>query len=185
MVRLAGRAVRPLQGATKMNATTTRIPRARGIATALATLLLAAQAAHAADFPKSGQATFDRYLNGHLVDTSKTAVGNAELYRETAITRNVNRQAPFDGLQDVCLGQDTLVGGVVTRNFGTCVKTDRDGDKILVTFGEVRNHWSIVGGTGKYKGITGNGTTGRYESIRNTPKSWAAISREHIEWQIQ
>lgn len=141
-------------------------------------------AALAADFPKSGQAWFDRYLTGKTLASADTPIGNAELWQEIAVTRNVKGDAPFDRLDDVCLGQDTFVDGKATRLFGTCVKTDKDGDKILVTFGEDKGHWSIVGGTGKFKGITGTGTSGAYELVRDQPKEWSGVARETIQWRI-
>ena len=36
---------------------------------------------------------------------------------------------------------------------GSCVETDKDGDNVFVTFDD-KNHY-LMGGTGKYKGITG------------------------------
>jgi len=36
---------------------------------------------------------------------------------------------------------------------GSCVETDKDGDNVFTTFDD-KNHY-LMGGTGKYKGITG------------------------------
>ena len=41
-----------------------------------------------------------------------------------------------------------------TNHFnGSCVETDKDGDNVFTTFDD-KNHY-LMGGTGKYKGITG------------------------------
>ena len=51
-----------------------------------------------------------------------------------------------------CLGHYTSVGE--TFHFkGSCVETDKDGDNVFTTFDD-KNHY-MIGGTGKYKGITG------------------------------
>lgn len=154
-------------------------------AVTVAGLLLAAPPARAADFPQSGEASFDRYLTGRMVANAKTPVGSGELWQETGVTRNIKGEAPFDRLEDVCLGSDTLLGGKPTRLAGTCVKTDKDGDKILVTFGGGKEGWEIVGGTGKYKGMTGAGTAGKYELLQDRPDDWVAVSHETIKWQIK
>ena len=154
-------------------------------AIATSTLLICCAAARAADFPKSGEATFDRYLTGRQVAAADTTVGTAELWVESGVTRNVKGEAPFDRLDDTCFGQDTLIDNKATRLFGSCVKVDKDGDKILVTFGEAKDQWSIIGGSGKYKGITGTGTNLGYEMIREQPKEWTAISHESVKWQIK
>ncbi len=156
-----------------------------GLAALAATLLLGAPLARAADFPKSGEATFDVYLTGKLLMNAETTVGNGELWQELGVTHNVKGEQPFDRLDDVCLGQDTALDGKPTRGFGTCVKTDKDGDKILVTFGEVKDHWAIVGGTGKYKGIVGTGTSTPYDMIRDQPREWSAVAHETIKWRIE
>jgi hypothetical protein len=51
-----------------------------------------------------------------------------------------------------CLQHQSLVGEAFHLN-GSCVETDKDGDNVFTTFDD-KNHY-LMGGTGKYKGITG------------------------------
>lgn len=143
------------------------------------------RAAAAADFPRSGEAVFDVYLSGKIVASAATPVGKGVVWQETGVTRNVKGEAPFDRLEDVCLGHATVIGDDWTRLYGTCVKTDQDGDQILVTWGDVKEQWSIVGGTGKYKGITGTGTTGKFDSLQDRPDGWTGVGHETIRWEIR
>lgn len=48
-----------------------------------------------------------------------------------------------------------MIAGAYTDS-GTCTETGKDGDKTFVTYGP--ETFTYVGGTGKYKGITGGGT---------------------------
>ena len=51
-----------------------------------------------------------------------------------------------------CLYHRSVVGETFHFN-GSCVETDKDGDNVFTTFDD-KNHY-LMGGTGKYKGITG------------------------------
>lgn len=146
---------------------------------------LATTGAMAADFPRKGEASFDVFTTGKVVASAATPVGKGILWQETGVTRNVAGEAPFDRLEDVCLGHATVVGDDWSRLFGTCVKTDKDGDQILVTWGETKDQWSIVGGTGKFKGITGSGTVGKFELLRDQGDVWAGVGHETISWEIK
>ena len=146
---------------------------------------LATTGAMAADFPRKGEASFDVFTTGKVVASAVTPVGKGILWQETGVTRNVAGEAPFDRLEDVCLGHATVVGDDWSRLFGTCVKTDKDGDQILVTWGETKDQWSIVGGTGKFKGITGSGTVGKFELLRDQGDAWTGVGHETISWEIK
>ena len=146
---------------------------------------LAVTGAMAADFPRKGEASFDVFTTGKMVASATTPVGKGILWQETGVTRNVEGEAPFDRLEDVCLGHATVIGDDWTRLFGTCVKTDKDGDQILVTWGETKDQWSIVGGTGKFKGITGSGTVGKFELLRDRGDDWTGVGHETISWEIK
>ena len=61
----------------------------------------------------------------------------------------------------------------------------KDGDQMLVTWGETKDQWSIVGGTGKFKGITGSGTTGKFELLRDRGDEWTGVGHETISWEIK
>ena len=82
-----------------------------------------------------------------MVEDSEMAV--AEL---VGITRNPDGQPHFDNLVVRCLVNIRTVKGE-TELYGACRETDADGDSTSTTF-DSKAHY-FIGGTGKYKGITG------------------------------
>jgi hypothetical protein len=127
--------------------------------TALAASLLASAAASAfaADFPKSGSTKATGYLTAAITDQLDgwDADWQPENYVLTGIIRNETDGGPFDKSFLRCIGVEAMVAGKYWDN-GTCTETDTDGDKIFITYGV--GTFTFVGGTGKYKGITGGGT---------------------------
>ena len=108
----------------------------------------------AADFPKTGQAEFDTSAVVRNLATIDGGAGQGGVDDYTGITRNVKGDAPFNDTSVRCLEQWTSIN----REFkvdGSCVLTDKDGDNILTTFRS--GGFTLAGGTGKYKGITGGG----------------------------
>jgi hypothetical protein len=115
-------------------------------------LTLCAAPAAAAEFPKSGSAEYDTYYVGNVVAKMDSGVGTGAIVDETGITRNVKGEGPFHDMSVRCLYHWSVVGETNHLN-GTCVETDKDGDNVFTTFDD-KNHY-LMGGTGKYKGITG------------------------------
>jgi hypothetical protein len=81
-----------------------------------------------------------------------SGVGTGAVVDETGITRNVKGEGPFHDMSVRCLFHWSVVGETNHLN-GSCVETDKDGDNVFTTFDD-KNHY-LMGGTGKYKGITG------------------------------
>ncbi len=164
-----------------MNTIRTRLPAWVGAVA----LVSVAAGARAAEFPKSGEAEYVRYQVARIVGTVTTPLGKGIVFEDTSITRNVKGEGPFDGLVDRCLGQFTVVGEDWTRGFGTCAKHDKDGDTMLVTW--EGDNWKIVSGTGKYKGITGTGTTitdPAKDLLEDRPDGWIGTLRHTVKWKI-
>jgi hypothetical protein len=70
--------------------------------------------------------------------------------------------SPIHGMAGPCTGALELKGGVLIDETGKCVRTDADGDKILI-FGVSegdgsKGTWGMEGLTGKFVGATGSGT---------------------------
>ncbi len=53
-----------------------------------------------------------------------------------------------------CILYRENLGGKFKAN-GACTETDGDGDKVFTTFESVTRVHTLIGGTGKYKGISG------------------------------
>ena len=130
----------------------------RTIAGSMTALLLmvgdASQAtAEVAKLPPSGTTHFTTYFAVHpahelkMVDDSSISV--VEL---VGITRNPDGEPYFDNLVVRCLASIRVVNGKQDL-YGACRETDQDGDYTSTTF-DSKAHY-FIGGTGKYKGITG------------------------------
>ena len=66
---------------------------------------------------------------------------------------------------------------------GSCVETDKDGDNVFTTFDD-KNHY-LMGGTGKYKGITGTvpyTVVELHETVGGRP---ADIVNHKATWEIK
>lgn len=126
-------------------------------AIAASTLALTAASASAAEFPKSGSTKATSYYTQTIVDELEgwEADWQPNVYVLTGILRNAVDGGPFDKNFLRCIGQSAMVAGAYTDS-GTCTETDKDSDKIFITYGP--DSFTYVGGTGKYKGITGGGT---------------------------
>ena len=110
--------------------------------------------------PQQGTTTYVTYYLIRILTTLNMGdVGSENLRELVGITRNIDGQKFFDGMTVRCIGYVETLGSVADSN-GACVETDSDGDKVFTTFkgGSVRLH-TLVGGTGKYKGISGTAHT--------------------------
>jgi hypothetical protein len=110
-------------------------------------------AAQVAKLPPSGTTHFTTYFSVHpdhvveMVDNS--SITTAEL---VGITRNPDGEPYFDNMVVHCLVTIRVVKGD-QELYGACKETDKDGDYTSTTF-DSKAHY-FIGGTGKYKGITG------------------------------
>ena len=147
-----------------------------------ATFLLSIASASSAEFPKSGQAEYDTYYVIKTIAELETDVATGGLYDFTGITRNVKGEAPFNNMSVHCLSRWTMIREKFDHS-GSCTETDEDGDTVFTTF-DNDNHY-MVGGTGKYAGITGtvpySGTL-----LHNTVDDQEAVITNHkATWQIK
>jgi hypothetical protein len=145
-------------------------------------LMFCAAPAVSAEFPKTGEAEFDTYYVDNVVAKIDSGVGTGAIVDETGITRNVKGEAPFNDMSVRCLYQESSVGETLHFN-GTCVETDKDGDNIFATFDD-KNHY-LMGGTGKYKGITGTVAytiVELHETVGGRP---ALVINHKAKWEIK
>ncbi len=120
---------------------------------AVSLLALPISSALAKDFPNKGEADVDTYyIFDSRATMPKNDVGSAGIDEFNGVSRNVKGEDPFNDMSVYCLAHWTMISGAYKSN-GSCIETDKDGDTIFVTFDEGTDH--LVGGTGKYKGITG------------------------------
>lgn len=77
------------------------------------------------------------------------------------ITRNLDGKSWFDRMTEHCTGQYYWGGNASPPSNGSCLYVDADGDQVMVNWSTTAPYdgtKQIVGGTGKYAGITGKGT---------------------------
>ena len=153
------------------------------IAIAASILALTAASAPAADFPKKGTTKATGYLTGGPVETLEgwEAGSNPEISVSSGVIRNEKAGGPFDNNYIRCIGQDVMIADKFLSN-GVCTETDKAGDMIFITYsGE---GFTFIGGTGKYKGITGGGTD-KSDIVFQGKKNWAIIDAYEKHWEIK
>jgi hypothetical protein len=135
-----------------------------------------------AEFPKTGEAEYDAYCVDDPVAKIDSGVGTGTIIDETCITRNVKGEGPFHDMSVRCLRHQSLVGEAFHLN-GSCVDTDKDGDNVFITFDDKNLYF--MGGTGKYKGITGTAAY-TYVALHDTVGGRPALVINHkAKWEIK
>jgi hypothetical protein len=107
--------------------------------------------------PSKGATTFAIYFTGRVLAAQDIGeAGSTFLTEASGVTKSVDGQKTFDNMVEHCLIQGETVGKIV-KYTGSCLDTDADGDKFFHSFegGEASGKSTIIGGTGKYKGMTG------------------------------
>ncbi|MFO1037244.1 MAG: hypothetical protein U1E45_10395 [Geminicoccaceae bacterium] len=133
---------------------------------ALACCLLPAAGAAAAEvakLPASGKARIEvSYVQWaparEITLGDQAGIGAMEF---AGITRNTDGKPWFDRMTEHCSGQFFWGEHNAAPGTGTCLYLDADGDQVMVNFTLTQPYGGtkqIVGGTGKYAGITGQGT---------------------------
>ena len=123
---------------------------------------LAASAGEVQKLPPSGKAKFQvsyvQYAGRDIQLDGNSGFGTFEF---AGITRNIEGKGWFDRMTEHCTGQYYWAQKVSTPTNGSCLYVDADGDKVMVNWTGTEPYDGtkhIVGGTGKYAGITGEGT---------------------------
>jgi len=145
-------------------------------------LIFCAAPAVSAEFPKTGEAEYDTYYVDNVVAKIDSGVGAGAIVDETGVTRNVKGEGAFHDMSVHCLYHMTSAGETMHFN-GSCVHTDKDGDNIFGTFDDKTT--TLMGGTGKYKGITGTiSYTMRelHDAVSSRP---AYIANHKAKWEIK
>jgi hypothetical protein len=106
---------------------------------------------------------------------------NAVAVQLTGVTRNLSGQKAFDNMSVRCIGyHETLAGKLQAQ--GSCVEIDAEGDKVFTTY--VAGVHTLIGGTGKYKGISGTAPFAVISRLPSPGAGMGAIAVEHkVSWQ--
>jgi len=134
-------------------------------------------------FPASGSAKLAAYAvcrSAVIVDMGP--VGSNSSAECTGIVKARDSSKLLDNLAIRCMEESKArpQGYAFT---GTCIETDGDGDKIFMTYeGPESGDIALLGGTGKYKAITGKGTWSVADAPGNTAQLFAFTLTYDVSW---
>ncbi|MGF6874101.1 hypothetical protein [Paraburkholderia sp. MM5477-R1] len=135
------------------------------------------------DMPQQGSATYVGYYLNHVLSTMEMGdQGSGTVIEGFGITRNPSGQKPFDKLSVHCLFFEGARAGQYSET-GSCTETDTDGDMIYLTVST--DAQTLTGGTGKYKGITGDGTFSGHPLRPPAPGTFAVMLDHKVNWKIK
>jgi hypothetical protein len=150
----------------------------------LAALALAT-AARAEGLPKAGlvhHAAYTICRQTSAIDLGE--VGSDSAADCSGIVKATDGAKPFDNLSVRCL-EGSVARKAGYKFTGACVETDGDGDKIYLTYeGPEDGPVAVLGGTGKFKGLTGQGHWKVTDAPGNTDKLFAFTLDYEFSWTL-
>ena len=140
-------------------------------------------AAEVEKLPPSGTTHFTTYFSVHPAYELKMVEDNTMTVAElVGITRNPDGKPYFDNMVVRCLVSIRVVKGE-QELYGACKETDLDGDSTSTTF-DSKAHY-FVGGTGKYKGISGTAPF-TVQSLPSPGEGLGALVIPHeVTWKLE
>jgi hypothetical protein len=150
----------------------------------LPTVWLVAQEAKVPAPPEKGKTSYTVYFTENVPSELDWGdLGSASINHLTGITRNKDGQSFFDQMATTCISHYVEVAGAdAPRLQGSCSYQDRDGDQIFSTF--VLGKLTYVGGTGKYRGLSGEGSL-KGGSFGGPAGMVARISEVDMTWTVK
>ncbi|MGO9419585.1 hypothetical protein [Roseiarcus sp.] len=147
--------------------------------------LLAVSTATLADepFPKTGAAKLAAYsVCRSLTIVDMGPVGSNSSAECTGIVKTRDGSKLLNNLAIRCLEEAKArpEGYAFT---GTCIHTDGDGDKLYMTYeGPESGDVALLGGTGKYKDVTGKGTWSVVDAPGNSASLFLFTLTYDVSW---
>jgi hypothetical protein len=155
--------------------------RAIFILAAAAALIAPARAADT--FPPSGSAKLAAYTvcrSAVIVDMGP--VGSNSSAECVGIVKTRDGSKLLDNLAIRCQ-EDAKARPEGYAFTGTCIHTDADGDKLFMTYeGPESGTIALIGGSGKYDGITGSGTWSVTDAPGNTAQLFLFTLTYDVTW---
>ena len=133
--------------------------------------------------PKTGAAKLAAYaVCRSLAIVDMGPVGSNSSAECTGIVKTRDGSKLLDNLAIRCL-EEAKARPEGYKFTGTCVQTDGDGDKLFMTYeGPEGGDIALLGGTGKYKDITGKGTWSVVDAPGNTSSLFAFTLSYDAAW---
>jgi hypothetical protein len=133
--------------------------------------------------PPNGETTYVTHYTGRVIDTEYLGDGASESVVEmTGVSRNAVGQPAFDAMNADCLMLSAIIGGKPSAS-GACAQTDRDGDHAFTSFDGTA--FKLIGGTGKYKGISGAALYSVTPEPSLEPGRYGYVMKNEVTWTIQ
>jgi hypothetical protein len=150
--------------------------------TLIAQLSAAAADADADAVPVSrGTTSSVAEMVGRVIHVGLDRGENETLVEVSGLTRNMLGQSTFDKMMEHCLISFTRSGGRSSAA-GACRETDSDGDILFTSFdGEAGK---LLGGTGKYGGMTGSAVFSIKPQPSSEPGKIAYSVRRDVTWAL-
>jgi hypothetical protein len=160
------------------------------VAAAGAIALVGSLSAHAASLPTSGEVHLDETETFKVVTVVEAGGVKTAIFEGTGIARGPAGDGPFHLLAMHCLGHAAWIkGGEDWEGNANCAFTDKDGDSFMSSWHVCKDCKSpdhLVGGSGKFKGITGNMPGGEAGSVYDDPlRGWAFLGYHDLKWEIK
>jgi hypothetical protein len=150
--------------------------------------MLACPASAFADepFPKNGAAKLAAYaVCRSLAIVDMGPVGSNSSAECTGVVKTRDESKLLDNLAIRCLEEAKArpEGYAFT---GTCIQADADGDKLYMTYeGPEGGAIAVLGGTGKYKDVSGKGTWSVADAPGNTSSLFAFTLTYDVIWMTK
>jgi hypothetical protein len=131
--------------------------------------------------PSSGQTTYVTHY-GLVINTEYLGDGASEsLVEMTGVSRNAVGQSAFDEIPAHCLMLSATIAGKPSFS-GARTETDRDGDHVFTSFDG--GGYKLIGGTGKYKGISGSALYSVTQEPSIQPGRYGYVMKHDVTWTI-
>jgi hypothetical protein len=149
----------------------------------IALIALCAPASASDALPDNGAAKFAAYQVCHSLAALDMGPSGSQSATEcNGIVRNLDAQKQPDNLAIRCL-EDTSARPETYKYSGTCAEVDGDGDKLFMTYeGSKTGQVKWIGGTGKFKDVTGSGTLGVVVAPGGTATGFAYTLTFDVTW---
>jgi len=133
--------------------------------------------------PETGSAKLAAYQVCHPLAAIDMGAAGSETFTEcNGIVRNLDSQNTLDNLSIHC-AENASARPEGYKYSGTCVQTDADEDKLFMTYegsGVGKIKW--IGGTGKYKDVSGSGSLGVVVAPGGTSTAFAYTLTYDVAW---
>ena len=132
--------------------------------------------------PPSGETTYVTHYTGRVINTEYLGDGASEsLVEMTGVSRNAVGQSAFDEMHAHCLMRSAIIGGKPSVS-GACTQTDGDGDHVFTSFDGAA--YKLIGGTGKYKGISGSALYSLTPEASLEQGRYGYVMKHNVTWAI-